>query len=484
MVGQGDNGGMKKWRFLIPMLVCLAGPIVGCGGGGSDSDDLNPLDDLADPNDPLSNKDGCLFKYDCDGDGLVNECDKDALDVTVTDLNAICDRDVDGFLDTINNKLATCQIFDQNRDGVIDYKTSDLDLSYELANKRFCDNCPLVANAGQGDADGDLIGDACDTQNCTDTDADGQCDEQDNCIYKYNPSQKDQDGDGQGNECDSDADADGFLNNQDTCPLYADPLQADLDGDFIGDECDPDRDGDGITDNSIPNGTPIPGGTDSCPTVAPNASNNPAGHPTGLYPLYWNGCGFDADKDGIYDHEEAPDCLFIPNSEAVDFCPPMAATDGDMDGVADLNDNCPQVANSDQANGDYDADGNACDVDDDNDGLFDSRDLCPNDNDKWLLAFNSNNSADPNRVRYQDEQLVFSAAYFSGDYPPSAFVLESGTTNINMGKAANASLTYDIKQHLVTVSEELNAGLSLNDFIVVGIYQLDSDNDGVGDGCE
>ncbi len=47
------------------------------------------------------------------------------------------------------------------------------------------------------------------------------------------------------------------------------------------------------------------------------------------------------------------------------------ATDTDGDGVPDSTDNCPTVANTDQANTDGDAQGDACDTDDDNDGVLD-----------------------------------------------------------------------------------------------------------------
>ena len=49
--------------------------------------------------------------------------------------------------------------------------------------------------------------------------------------------------------------------------------------------------------------------------------------------------------------------------------------DGDGDGVADADDNCPGVANPDQANWNRDAEGDACD-DSDNDGVFDATDNC------------------------------------------------------------------------------------------------------------
>jgi len=57
---------------------------------------------------------------------------------------------------------------------------------------------------------------------------------------------------------------------------------------------------------------------------------------------------------------------------------PTTLLDTDNDGVPDVNDNCPTVSNADQANTDLDSEGDACDSDDDNDGLTDNfPDLCP-----------------------------------------------------------------------------------------------------------
>lgn len=52
--------------------------------------------------------------------------------------------------------------------------------------------------------------------------------------------------------------------------------------------------------------------------------------------------------------------------------------DTDGDGHPDIADNCPFTFNSDQANFDGDSLGDACDGDDDNDGVSDPNDLCPN----------------------------------------------------------------------------------------------------------
>ena len=57
--------------------------------------------------------------------------------------------------------------------------------------------------------------------------------------------------------------------------------------------------------------------------------------------------------------------------------------DGDADGLADVNDNCPLVANSGQENFDGDPQGDACDPDDDNDTFADFSDCRPFDPTLW-----------------------------------------------------------------------------------------------------
>ncbi|MBC8183291.1 thrombospondin type 3 repeat-containing protein, partial [candidate division KSB1 bacterium] len=56
---------------------------------------------------------------------------------------------------------------------------------------------------------------------------------------------------------------------------------------------------------------------------------------------------------------------------ADDLCFEGGIVDSDGDGVADEDDNCPETANPDQANFDDDDMGDACDADDDNDGVDD-----------------------------------------------------------------------------------------------------------------
>jgi Thrombospondin type 3 repeat len=87
----------------------------------------------------------------------------------------------------------------------------------------------------------------------------------------------------------------------------------------------------------------------------------------------------DTDGDSIPDDED--NCPEIANPDQADAdddgigdaCEP----DGDEDGVADDNDNCVSTTNSDQQDTDLDGQGDACEADDDGDTVADIGDNCP-----------------------------------------------------------------------------------------------------------
>ena len=193
------------------------------------------------------------------------------------------------------------------------------------------DNCPVNANVGQADRNGDGIGDA-----CSDADGDLLFDAMDNCPDLANPNQTNTDGDREGNACDNDDDNDRVLDVDDAFPL--EPAESeDTDNDGIGNNADQDDDNDLQLDTE---------------EVA-----------CGSNPLDSTSLSADVDGDNI------PDC--VDND--------LFTGDSDRDGIPDAEDNCPGTANEDQADNDQDGQGDLCDIDDDNDGVNDADDRFPFD---------------------------------------------------------------------------------------------------------
>lgn len=200
-----------------------------------------------------------------------------------------------------------------------------------------CDNCPMVANLGQADIDGDGKGDACD--NCpgaanvtqVDGDGDGRGDACDNCPSVPNPAQENADNDTQGDACDNDDDNDGRADTMDNCPGVANPTQADGDGDGRGDACD--------NCPGVSNVTQADGDTDGVGDVCDNCS------------MVMNATQADGDSDGKGD--ACDNCASVSNA---------AQTDTDADGRGDVCDNCATVANATQADFNSNGRGDVCDL--------------------------------------------------------------------------------------------------------------------------
>ena len=257
------------------------------------------------------------------------------------------------------------------------------------------DNCPAIANADQADSDDDGTGDAC-TEALTDADGDEVADTLDNCPDDANADQLDTDDDDAGDTCDADDDNDG-LSDADEAEAGTDPLDSDSDDDSYSDNAELQAGSDPLDAASTPSNVDDQDGDgkvdaqDNCPAVA-NANqldtdDDEAG----------DACDADDDNDGDLDNHD--NCPLTANANQAnndgdaqgDLCdtnddndamPDLSdpfPLDRDNDTINDADDNCKLTANLSQANFDEDANGDACDTDDDNDGSPDAQDAFPFD---------------------------------------------------------------------------------------------------------
>ncbi|HSC76876.1 MAG TPA: thrombospondin type 3 repeat-containing protein [Pseudomonadales bacterium] len=300
------------------------------------------------------------------------------------------------------------------------------------------DNCPVNANPGQEDTDGDNVGNVCDSTPNGDTDNDGVDNNSDNCPINANPGQEDTDGDSVGNVCDStpngDTDSDGVDNSTDNCPLVANPAQTDTDGDGIGDACD-------ITPNGDTDSDGVDNTTDNCLLDA-----NPA--------------QTDTDGDGIGDA-----CDTTPNGD----------TDGDS--IDNAVDNCPLTPNPGQANNDGDAAGDACDTDDDNDTVLDFLDNCSfiaNTNQADADLDGIGNVCDPDYIGDTDGDGINDGV---DNCPVNANPTQTDTDGDGIGDACDTTPNGDIDSDGVDNNSD-------NCSLIVNPGQQDTDGDGIGDACD
>jgi hypothetical protein len=162
---------------------------------------------------------------------------------TVAEIQANCPPvpDTDG--DTVNDLADNCKLVvntnqaDANNDGEGDKCDSNSDTDNDTVVDSL-DNCVTLANTNQADANNDGEGDKCD--NNSDTDSDGYADNIDNCVSISNADQKDCNVNGIGDVCENfdDADCDGLMASADNCPSVFNPNQIDNNNNALGDACE------------------------------------------------------------------------------------------------------------------------------------------------------------------------------------------------------------------------------------------------------
>ena len=203
-----------------------------------------------------------------------------------------------------------------------------------------------------------------------DIDCDTVEDGTDNCPEKFNPTQGDIDGDLTGDRCDSDKDGDTIDNDLDNCVRDANTAQDDVDADNAGDTCDLCQDGLG-TGAANKRGCTI---DQLCACDGPEPDQAWRNHDKYLRCVKKKAKHFA--RHDLITSDDRRTIVADARANTCGVANPQPG-DNDGDGVADDSDNCDSDSNPSQLNTDGDEFGNACDTDKDDDTVLNPDDNCP-----------------------------------------------------------------------------------------------------------
>ena len=162
------------------------------------------------------------------------------------------------------------------------------------------------------------------------------------------------------------------------------------------------------------------------------------------------------------------DGIEIVDMGAYEFQPTIVNSDDDSDGIFNNIDNCPSIANPDQADFDLDGIGDLCDTDDDNDGVSDDQDAFPTDPNESVDSdgdgLGDNCDSDDDNDGKQDSL---------DNCPKMSNPDQADLDNDNVGDTCDTDMDGD-----GTVNGDDNCEQVFN------IGQTDTDFDGKGDACD
>jgi len=169
----------------------------------------------------------------------------------------------------------------------------------------------------------------------------------------------------------------------------------------------------------------------------------------------------------------APVGLLVNSDADYDNVVLRAATaevgDGDGDGVPDGTDNCPNVANPDQADTDGDGTGNACEPDTDGDGVIDDVDNCDNADNPDQQDSDGDGTGDACDTDDDNDGVL--------DGPDNCdTVANSAQTDTDGDGAGDACDTDDDGDGVLDGPDNCD--------LVANSAQTDTDGDGTGDACD